>query len=178
MRFTVIFLFAAAALAAPMISAQTAQTAGGALPQPVSASAPASGAAPAAPVPGTSPAAQTVKLTAAAPASAPAAEQPSDAATVKLKSGSTGKTTLKLSLQKPSGTQTAVAENGQLKVPELTLPGKEETAEKPSVVFLLISIAAMLAVVFTVLLMSVQFANMYHGANVNIPGMTRLSGTR
>lgn len=140
--------------------------------------APASGAAPAAPVPGTSPAAQTVKLTAAAPASAPAAEQPSDAATVKLKSGSTGKTTLKLSLQKPSGTQTAVAENGQLKVPELTLPGKGETAEKPSVVFLLISIAAMLAVVFTVLLMSVQFANMYHGANVNIPGMTRLSGTR
>ena len=137
---------------------------------------PSGGAAPAAPVPGTSPAAQTVKLTSQTPA---AAEQPTEAATVKLKTGGTGKTTLKLSLQKPSGTQTSIGENGQLKVPELTLPGKEKeaAAEKPSVVFLLISIAAMLAVVFTVLLMSVQFANMYHGANVNIPGMTRLSGT-
>ena len=39
MRFSVIFLFAAAVLAAPVLSAQTSQAPGGALPQPVSASA-------------------------------------------------------------------------------------------------------------------------------------------
>ena len=38
MRFSAIFFFAAAVLAAPLVSAQTVQTAGGATPQPVSAS--------------------------------------------------------------------------------------------------------------------------------------------
>ena len=38
MRFSAIFVFAAAVLAAPFVSAQTVQTAGGAMPQPVSAS--------------------------------------------------------------------------------------------------------------------------------------------
>ena len=98
--------------------------------------------------------------------------------------------TMKLSLHKPAGAP-AAGNAGPSKVPSLTLPGaassekkdaetgaSEESEEKPSVVFLLISIAAMLAVVFTVILMSAQFANMYHDANVNIPGMTRLSGTR
>ena len=38
MRFSVLFVFAAAVLAAPLVSSQTVQTAGGATPQPVSAS--------------------------------------------------------------------------------------------------------------------------------------------
>ncbi|MBQ7730431.1 MAG: LysM peptidoglycan-binding domain-containing protein [Lentisphaeria bacterium] len=45
MRFSVISLFAAAALAAPFVSAQTVQPAGGATPQPVSASSGAANAA-------------------------------------------------------------------------------------------------------------------------------------
>ena len=77
---------------------------------------------------------------------------------------------MKLSLRRPAGaTATGIAGNEQMEMPEQ----KEAAAdtEKPSVLFLLISIAAMLAVSFTVLLMSVQFANMYHGANIKIPGL-------
>lgn len=94
--------------------------------------------------------------------------------------------TMKLSLHKPAGTSAAAP-----KISGLTLPGADEkkedeaasaaetgAEEKPNIVFFLISIAAMLFIAFTVLLMTVQFANMYHGADVNIPGMTRLSGTR
>ena len=97
-----------------------------------------------------------------------------------------GGKTMKLTLHKPVGAPAPGNEAPKVSEPALsssTEAKKDEASaaaveQKPSVVFLVISIAAMLAVAFTVLLMSVQFANMYHGADVNIPGMTRLSGNR
>ena len=100
-----------------------------------------------------------------------------------------GGKTMKLSLHKPVGAPPAAGKSEAAKVPALTPPSgvaekkdKDEAAaveekQKPSIVFFLISIAAMLAIVFTILLMSVQYANMYSGADINIPGMTRLSGS-
>lgn len=143
---------------------------------PLQQAAPASGSAAPAAAPGSAPRmSQTLKLS--TPSSAGSDKKP------------IGGKTMKLSLHKPAGTPAAGTAGGPAKVPELKLPGKKEdeaaaaaseaaasTEEKPNIVFFLISIAAMLFVVFTVLLMTVQFANMYHGADVNIPGMTRLSG--
>ena len=72
---------------------------------------------------------------------------------------------------------------------ETVLPG-ETTAEEaeviapatgkaePGAVFLTLSIVAMLALIFCLFVMTVQYLNMYEGKNIKVPGWEELSGVK
>jgi hypothetical protein len=58
---------------------------------------------------------------------------------------------------------------------EIAAPaGKAE----PGVAFLLVSIVAMLALIFCLFVMTVQYLNMYEGKNIKVPGWEELSGVK
>jgi hypothetical protein len=49
---------------------------------------------------------------------------------------------------------------------------------EPGVAFLIVSIVAMLALIFCLFVMTVQYLNMYEGKNIKVPGWEELSGVK
>ncbi len=123
---------------------------------------------------GTASKSPTIKLTpagsAAAPAEAPAENTAAGAAPVKMKPA--GGKTMKLRKGPSSGTpgftDIGISPDAAAEVAKKTSAAKQTEAGP---VFLILSIVAFLVISFTVFVMSAQFANMYHGKDIKVPGL-------
>ena len=70
--------------------------------------------------------------------------------------------------------ETAEEEIAEAETEVAVVTGKAE----PGVAFLILSIVAMLALIFCLFVMTVQYLNMYEGKNIKVPGWEELSGVK